>query len=331
MEDRLSIFTLNSTRELGERVAAGLGMTLSAHEEREFEDGEHKARPLVSVRGKDVFVLQSLYSDAQQSVNDKLCRLLFFIGALRDASAASVTAVLPYLCYARKDRKSKPRDPVTTRYVAALIEAVGADRVLTMDVHNPAAFQNAFRIRTEHLEAKNLFVDYFRCLLKDEEVVVVSPDAGGVKRAEDFRQALSSSLGRPVAGAFLEKYRSEGIVSGEAVIGEVNARVVIILDDLISSGGTLARAAESCRANGATKVYAAATHGVFGQDAAQNLLHPALERIVITNSIPPIRLEEEIRESKLDVLDVAPLLAEAIHRIHTGDSIVALLDAASRK
>jgi ribose-phosphate pyrophosphokinase len=331
MGDRLSIFALSSTRELGERVAATLGMALGAHEERDFEDGEHKARPLVSVRGKDVFVLQSLYGDAQQSVNDKLCRLLFFLGALRDASAATVTAVVPYLCYARKDRKSKPRDPVTTRYVAALIEAVGTDRVLTMDVHNPAAFQNAFRIRTEQLEAKNLFVDYFRAILKDEEVVVVSPDSGGVKRAEDFRQALSHLLGRPIASAFLEKYRSAGVVSGEAVVGDVNDRVAIVLDDLVSSGGTLARAAESCRSHGAKTVYAAATHGVFGSGAEQNLLHPALERIVITNSIPPIRLDEEVREDKLDVLDISPLLAEAIRRIHTGDSIVALLDAASRR
>ena len=145
----------------GESIGTALGSPLSAHEERDFEDGEHKTRPLENVRGCEVFVIQSLYSEPGLSVNDKLCRLLFFIGALKDASARSVTAVLPYLGYARKDRKTKARDPVTTRYMAQLLEAVGTDRVLTLDVHNLAAFQNAFRCPTDHLEAKNLFVEHF--------------------------------------------------------------------------------------------------------------------------------------------------------------------------
>ena len=148
----LSFFELNASRELGERVARALGSPLTPHEEREFEDGEHKARPLESVRGRDVYVLVSLYGDARQSVNDKLVRLLFFLGALRDASAGRITAVIPYLCYARKDRRSKSRDPVATRYVAGLLETVGADRVVTLDVHNLAAYENAFRIRAEHLQ-----------------------------------------------------------------------------------------------------------------------------------------------------------------------------------
>src|SRR5262249_41417189 len=142
----LAVFALNSSLDFGEKICARLGVPQSSHEEREFEDGEHKIRPLANVRGKDVFVIQSLYGDEKQSVNDKLCRLLFFLGALRDASAERVTAVIPYLCYARKDRKSKPRDPVTTRYVAGLFEAMGVDRMLAMDPHNLAAFQNAFRI-----------------------------------------------------------------------------------------------------------------------------------------------------------------------------------------
>lgn len=141
------LFALQSTRELGDRVAAALGVPLSPHEERGFEDGEHKVRPLVSVRGHDVFVLQSLYGDADQSPNDKLCRLLFFTGALKDAGAARVTVVAPYLCYSRKERKTKSRDPVTTRYVASLFEAVETDCVVTLDVHNVAAFQNAFHCR----------------------------------------------------------------------------------------------------------------------------------------------------------------------------------------
>lgn len=322
----IAIFAPSPGRDFGERVGAHLGVSLSAHEEREFEDGEHKMRPLVNVRGKDVFVIQSLYGDGRWSVNDKLCRLLFFLGALRDASAERVTAVVPYLCYARKDRKSKPRDPVTTRYVASLFEAMGVDRVLTMDTHNLAAFQNAFRIRTDHLEARKLFVDRLAPLVRGEDVVVVSPDAGGVKRAEDFRQSLSRALGHDVSKAFMEKYRSEGVVSGEAVIGEVAGKVAIIIDDLISSGTTLRRAAESCRALGAKTIYAAAPHGVFSDKASQVLSTPALEKIVITDTIPPFRLDPALARDKLVIVEAAGLFAEAIGRIHSDGSIVDLLE-----
>jgi ribose-phosphate pyrophosphokinase len=321
----IAIFAPGHSREFGEKVSAHLGVPLSAHEEREFEDGEHKIRPLINVRSKDVFVIQSLYGDNRQSVNDKLCRLLFFLGALRDASAERVTAVIPYLCYARKDKKSKPRDPVTTRYVAGLFEAMGVDRVVTLDVHNLAAFQNAFRIRADHLEAKRLFVEHFILLAQQEEIVVVSPDVGGVKRAEDFRQALGAALDRPIHGAFMEKYRSEGVVSGEAVIGDVSGKMAIIIDDLISSGTTLARAADSCRARGATKIYAAASHGVFSGKASQTLSNSALEKVVITDTIPPFRLDPDLARTKLVVLDAAKLFAEAIRRIHSGGSIVELL------
>src|SRR5918995_1982378 len=186
-EGDLALFALNATRAFGERVAERLGIALSAHEERDFEDGEHKARPLVNVRRRDCYVVQSLHGGPEESASDKLCRLLFFLGALKDASAASVTAVVPYLCYARKDRKTKPRDPVTTRYVAALFEAVGVDREVTIDVHNLMAYQNAFRCRTDHLEATGLFVDHFAKVAGDSEITVISPDPGGVKRAERFQ------------------------------------------------------------------------------------------------------------------------------------------------
>jgi ribose-phosphate pyrophosphokinase len=322
----LALFTLNTSRDFGEKVSAHLGLPLLEHEEREFEDGEHKARPLVSVRGQDVFVIQSLYSEPHHSVNDKLCRLLFFLGALRDASAARVTAIVPYLCYARKDRKSKTRDPVTTRYIAMLFEAMGVDRVVTLDVHNLAAFQNASRSRADHLEAKKLFVEFFAPLVSQDEVVVVSPDVGGVKRAEDFRHALSKALGRKLPSAFMEKYRSAGVVSGEAVIGEVTGKTAIVIDDLISSGTTLLRAAEACRARGATTIYAAASHGLFVGDANKVLAHPALEKVVVTDTIPPFRLAPEVIASKLVVLDAAALFAEGIRRIHTGESLVELLE-----
>ena len=196
INDALKLFVLKSSRTFGEKVSLQLAVEPSPHEEREFEDGEHKARPLTSVRGKDVFVIQSLYADDQQSGNDKLCRLLFFIGALKDAAAARVTAVVPYLAYARKDRKTKPRDPVTTRYVAALFEAVGTDAMVTLDVHNLAAFQNAFRCQTEHLESHTLFVEHFAPILRDTDVVVVSPDAGGIKRAEQLRTTAKSRAGQ---------------------------------------------------------------------------------------------------------------------------------------
>lgn len=326
LDDDPLLFALNSSRQFGERVATHLGLSLSEHEEREFEDGEHKARPLVNVRGKDVFVLQSLYGEDQQSGNDKLCRLLFFIGALKDASAGRVTAIVPYLAYARKDRKTKPRDPVTTRYVAVLFEAVGTDAVVTMDVHNLAAYQNAFRCRTENLEANQLLAHYFVPMLRDADVVVVSPDAGGVKRAERFRQLLGRRLDRPVGAAFAEKYRSGGVVSGDMLVGDVKEKTAIIIDDLISTGTTLVRAARSCRAQGATTVLAAATHGLFMGDAPSVLAGDALERIAIVDTVPPFRLEDADVRNKVAVLSCAALFAEAIRRMHAGESITEMLE-----
>ncbi len=326
--ERVALFALNATREFGERVAGHLGSALETHEEREFEDGEHKSRPLVSVRERDVFVIQSLHADAHQGVNDKLIRLLFFLGALRDASAARVTAVIPYLAYARKDARTQPRDPLTTRYVAGLFEAVGADRVVTLDVHNLAAFQNAFRIRTDHLEATKLFVAHFAPRLRDEaRITVVSPDAGGIKRAERLRQALGRALNREIEVAFLEKARGKGVLRGGRLVGDVADSTAIILDDLIGTGGTLLHAARACRAAGARRVYAAATHGVFVGDAAQMLAADELEQTVVTDTIPPFRLAgKEQVPRKLIVLSTAELFAQAIARLHAGGSLVELLE-----
>ena len=158
------LFALHATAKLGAAVAAALDRPLAAHEEREFEDGEHKIRPLETVRGANVFVLQSFHGEAEQSANDKLCKLLFFIAALKDGGAARVTVLSPYLCYARKDRRTKPGDPVTTRYLASLFEAVGTDAIVTLDVHNPAAFENAFRCPTTALAAAPLFIDFVKGL-----------------------------------------------------------------------------------------------------------------------------------------------------------------------
>jgi len=323
--DGFVLFALDASRAYGEAVAGPLGIPLSAHEERGFEDGEHKARPLVSVRNRDVYVIHSLYGDGAQSVNDKLCRLLFFVGALRDASAARITVVAPYLCYARKDRKTKFRDPVTTRYVACLFEAVGADRVVTCDVHNLAAFQNAFRCPTDHLEARMLFVEHFAPLLVEEDVIVLSPDEGGLKRANAFRDALGLVLGREIAMGFMEKRRSRGVVSGEALFAEVRGRTAVIIDDLISSGTTLRRTAEAAMERGAKTVQAAATHGLFMAGADAALGNPALSKIVVTDTVPPFRLDAALAKKKLVVLDTAPLVAEAIRRIHRGGSLTELL------
>jgi len=177
------LFALEGSRGYGERVASRLEWPLSAHEEREFEDGEHKIRPLVDVNRRDVYVIHSLNGSPGASPSDKLCRMLFFIGAVRDAGAERVTAVVPYLCYARKDQRSQPRDPITTKYVARMFEACGADAVITFDVHNRAAYENAFQIPTTNIEAMPLFVEHFAARLRGEKLAVVSPDVGGAKRA----------------------------------------------------------------------------------------------------------------------------------------------------
>jgi ribose-phosphate pyrophosphokinase len=322
----LQIFSLEESHDLGKSVSAKLDVPLSPHEEREFEDGEHKTRPLVNVRGNDVFVIESLYGDARRSVNDKLARLLFFLGALRDASAGRVTAVVPYLAYSRKDRKTKPRDPVTTRYLAALLEAVGIDGIVVMDVHNLAAYQNAFRCASDHLEARPLFVRHFASLAdaRAEELVVLSPDAGGVKRAEIFRRHLERVLGIGIRNAFMEKQRSAGVVSGEALVGAVEGRTVIVIDDLISTGTTLLRAAEASRRLGARKILAAATHGLFVGDANRVLTEPALDEVVVTNTVPPFRLDPRLLGSRVRVLDAAEPFAQAIARMHAGGSLLEL-------
>jgi ribose-phosphate pyrophosphokinase len=322
---QISLFALDGSREFGERIAAHLGIALDDHEERAFEDGEHKARPLVSVRDRDVFVVHSLHGDPDASGNDKLCKLLFFIGALRDASAARVTAVVPYLAYARKDRKTQTRDPVTTRYVAMLFEAVGVDRVLSIDVHNLAAFQNAFRCPTEHLGARPLFARHFADVLGDEPAVVLSPDVGGIKRADAFRQTLAGALDRDLGLGFMEKKRALGKVSGETLFAQVENRAVVIVDDLISTGTTMGRAARACLDQGATRVFAAATHGLFIGGAHEVVAAPHLESTVVTDTVPPFRLDPDLVAQKVVVLSAAPLFADAIKAIHTGGSIAALL------
>ncbi len=312
----LSLFGVGSTRAYAERVAARVGVPLSMHEERAFEDGEHKTRPLTSVRGHDVFVIHALYGDGTESVNDKLCRLLFFCGALKDAGAGRVTAVTPYLCYMRKDRRTQPNDPITTRYLAGLFESCGVGRVIALEVHNASAFDNAFRCPTRHVASAGIFAAHFASVIGAEEVVVVSPDSGGAKRAEQFRRALEAASGRTIGSALVEKYRSGGVVTGELLAGEVSGRTAIIIDDLVSTGTTLARAARSLRAGGAARVFAAAAHGLFNAGASAVLADPVLERVVVTDTVPPFRIPREIVASRLTILDSTAAIASAIVEEH---------------
>jgi ribose-phosphate pyrophosphokinase len=320
----VKLFALKGSTTLGTAVAHYLGQSLTSLEERDFDDGEHKVRPLDTVDRRDVYIVHSLHTDASGSVNDKLCKLLFFIGALKDAGAARATAITPYLCYARKDRRTQPFDPVTTRYVASLFEAVGTDAVVALDVHNPVAFENAFRCRTVSLTAAPLFVAYAKRLAADK-LSVVSPDPGGVKRAELFRQALEAETGRSIGKAIADKHRAGGVVSGDLFAGDVAGTTALVIDDLIATGTTLLRAARAAKNAGATRVVCLVTHALFRSGATAVLDDPAIDRFVVTDSvvIPP-DIRSHARE-RLEVLTVAPLLGDAIKRLHQGRGTADLL------
>lgn len=320
----LRLFALDASRDFGERVAGHLGLALARHEEREFEDGEHKARPLDSVRGADAYVIQSLHGEPGISANDKLVRLLFFLGALRQGGARRLTAIMPYLAYARKDRQTKPRDPVSTRYMAEVLEAVGANAVVTVEVHNITAFQNAFRCQAWHLDTRRMFLRHLAPTLPEGPLVVASPDPGGVKRAQLFREMLEAETGRAAGAAFMEKRRSAGVVSGTLLVGEVAGATALVVDDLVSSGGTMLRAAEALKAQGARAVIALAAHGLFTGKAAEVLERPEVDRWVVSDTVPPFRLPAELARRRLEVVSAAPLLAEAVRRLNEDGSLVAL-------
>lgn len=321
----MRFFALKGSDLLGSAIATAMGVALDPHEERDFEDGEHKARPLVSVRGEDVYILHSLAGESGASANDKLVKLLLFIATCRDNGAARVTAVTPYLAYARKDRQTKARDPVTTRYVAQLFEAIGTDRVVGLEVHNFAAFQNAFRCSTVHLDARKLFCTSIQKLVGELPAVVFSPDGGGVKRADLLRQAYEAETGGEAGFGFMEKRRSSGVVSGDLFAGEVEGRAVILVDDMISTGGTMLRAARACRERGASAVHALATHGLFGRGSEALFADGAIDRIVVTDSLDSAARTADDHEAKLEVLPCASLIAEAIKRLYTNGPISDLI------
>ncbi|MBU1312545.1 MAG: ribose-phosphate diphosphokinase [Alphaproteobacteria bacterium] len=310
------LFAFSADALLAAQVADACGLLLSPLEERPFEDGEEKVRPLVDVRGRDVYVISSLYGGEAESTNDRLCRLLFFIGCLKTNGAARVTAVAPYLCYMRKDRQTKPQDPVTGLYVAQLLEAMGADQVITLEAHNLSAFQNAFRRPTIHLTAHAEFAEHFAALVGDAPTCVVSPDLGGAKRAEVFRALMEDRLQRPVASGFMEKQRSMGKVTGELFAGDVAGRTVLIIDDLISSGTTMLRTAQACRDRGARCIYVCATHAVFCAAATAKLSDPSIDGVVVTDSIRPVPSLQAM--PGVTIIPVARILSQAIRRDAAG-------------
>ncbi len=320
------LFALAASRPFGERMAARLGWTLGDIEEREFDDGEHKARPLVEVGGRDVFLVHGLHGEPGCSANDKLVRLLFFIGTLKDAGAARVTAVAPYLAYSRKDRRTKPRDPVNSRYVAVLFEAMRTDAIVTVEVHNVSAFENAFRTcRPEHVPVAGLLAGHLAASLGDGPFAVVSPDVGGAKRAELLRHELERRLGRPVGKALVDKHRSAGVVSGTLFSGDVAGATAIIVDDLISTGGTLTRAAAACREHGARKVIAAAAHGLFTGGAAALFAADGPDEVIVTDTVPLPPELSQAAAAKVRIVGVSSLVADVVGRMHRGEAVSELI------
>ncbi len=319
----IALFAPAASAAFGAAVATALGRALTPHEEREFGGGEHKMRPLESVRGRAVVVIQSLHGDADGSANDRLCRLLFFVATARDAGAASVTACIPYLAYARKDRRTKARDPVTSRYVAQLLESVGTTRVVALEVHNRAAFENAFRIPTVHLEAADLLAA--ACAGgQSAPLAVASPDVGGVKRARHFQELLERVHGAAVAFAFVDKQRSGGIVSGDTLVGDVAGRRVILVDDLIESGTTILRAVAACRRAGAARVEAVATHAPLAGDARRLFADGGPDSVIVTDSVALAPDFAAMPAGALRICPIAPRFAEAIRRLEGAGPLSAL-------
>ena len=343
-------FALAGSELLGRRVCDRGGFALAEHEEREFDGGEHKARPLVDVRGADVYILHSLHADRNVSVNDRLIRLLFFISTCREHGASRITAIAPYLAYSRKDRQTKPlkvpnglravgysttdipalvegtlpQHRVTKRSprpaapddLARLFEAAGVDCLATLEVHNLAAFQNAFRCRTLHLATDDLLAADIAGRSGQKPLSVVSPDPGGVKRAQLAREALEAKVGRPVEFGFMEKRRSAGVVSGVHFAGDVEGRAVHIVDDMICGGGTILRAAEAVRARGAAEVHAIATHGLLTEEAAARFADQQLvDTITVTDSVAPFAFPVEALGPRLRVVETAPLIAVTINAL----------------
>jgi ribose-phosphate pyrophosphokinase len=324
---RPALFALSESRYIAESLARNAGVTVGSLEDRRFEDGEFKLRPLESVRGRSAFVLQTLAGTVGASASDRLVRLLFLLNVLRDGGASRRIALVPYLAFARKERRTQSRDPVNTRYVAQLLETSGADQLIALDVHNPAALDNAFRIPVDHLTALPMMVDHFATRHAATKLAAVSPDIGGIKRVQIFRELLETRLGREVEHAFIEKRRAQGVVSTGMLVGDVIGREVIVLDDLCATGGTLIRAAQICRRAGATGVHAAVTHMLSASGLDALLKSDDITQIVTTDSvdISPGLPNTSAYPDRLVTLSIAPLFGQAVRRMLAGKPMIPLL------
>lgn len=308
----MRFFAINGADDLGQEIARMSDVDVDPCEFRDFEDSEHKGRPLVSVRNEDIFILAYLHGDTALSVNDRLVRLLLFTGACRDNGAARTVLLLPFLPYARKDRRTKSRDPVSSRYVAQLLETVGAGCVVTFGAHNLSALQNAFRIPTIHFDLSDLMTQPILERRGSNPLAVVSPDTGGVKRAQLLLESLARESGEDIGFGVMEKRRSKGVVSGELFAGNVAGHEVWIVDDMIVSGGTMLRAAQACRTAGAVSVRFAAAHALFNVEAARRMNDAEIATLLVTNSVPIHDQVFEALGERLQVVSIAPQVASAI-------------------
>ncbi len=309
--DRLRIFTGNANAKLAEEICQHLGCPLGAASVKQFMDGENYVQILENVRGMDVFVVQPTCTPVDRNIME----LLLMIDALKRASADRITAVLPYYGYARQDRKDKPRVPISAKLVASLMETAGADRVLALDLH-AAPIQGFFSVPVDHLFATPVMIEYWmNADLPD--LVVVSPDAGGVERARAFAKRLNAPL------AIIDKRREEANVAEVMhIIGDVQGRHCLMIDDIIDTAGTLVKGADALLAHGAASVSACSTHAVLSGPAVDRIASSNLREVVFSNSIP-LRPDAE-RCSRIKVLSVAPLLARAIESIHEETSVSTL-------
>lgn len=308
----LKVFSGNAHPDLAKEICGHLGVPLGQADVGRFPDGEVRVQLGENVRGTDVFVVQP----TSRPVNDNLVELLIILNTVRLASARRVTAVMPYYGYARQDRKDRPRVPISSKLVADLITSAGANRVLALDLH-AGQIQGYFNIPVDHLYATPVTVEYFRKLKAEEKIekmTVVSPDTGGVERARAFAKRLGVPL------AIIDKRREDAdVVEVMNVIGDVAGRVCLIVDDMVDTGGTLARGARALKEKGAEKVYACCVHGVFAGDAVATICGSDLEQVVTTNSIPLCSDGQQC--ARIRVLSVGKLLAEAIKSIHDETSV----------
>jgi ribose-phosphate pyrophosphokinase len=308
--DNLKIFTGNANRPLAEKICRYLGLPLGEAVVGRFSDGETSVEFRENVRGMDVFVVQPTSIPA----NDHLMELLIMMDALKRASAASITAVVPYYAYARQDRKTAPRVPISAKLVANLLTTAGTNRLLTMDLHT-GQIQGFFNIPVDHLYAAPVTLEYIRANFTGD-LVMVSPDAGGVERSRAFAKRLDASL------AIIDKRREATVIKAMTLVGNVWGKEAIILDDMITTGSTVAMAAELLMRHGARTVHACVTHPVMSRNAVSLLQSSLVQTLAVTDTIP--LSPEAATLDKIRVLSVAPLLGEAIRRIHNRDSVSSL-------